>query len=307
MTQIHTAAICPVCRDDNCQRELEYRGKHRIFVGRSLYRCTQCDLVFAWPMPEPEEWEAYNQDFFLESVGGLTAQDPANLFFEGIALVRLAQIEDFFPQGLPQSVLEVGPGPGIFCRHYLERCQGARYSVVETDTACQNILRQMGIDVNSDISDLSEDNRFDLLIMSHVLEHVADPINFLKNLTAFMNPNGLVFIEVPCTDYEYKEIFESHILFFNKESMGYVLTEAGLKDVNVGYYGELISQLRKEIGFGAKWRRRFGRLVGSGDRAKVGSRPSYMSPEIWNQVGQYEPCDEKSEPARWLRAFARVR
>lgn len=296
---------CPVCESYNCQSQQAYVCTHKTFRGQCLFLCADCGLVFSWPQPMPEQLAEYNRDFFNESIGGLPVQESAKLFFEGIALVRLSQIESFFSQGLPQSVLEIGPGSGVFCRHYLSKRSDARYTVVETDTLCQTILSQMGVYVKNDITELNENDSFDLLIMSHVLEHVIDPISFLSDAIAFLNNGGIVFIEVPCSDYQYKGMNEPHLLFFDKNSMHHLLTKVGLEDIKVGYYGEPIRRLKNEIGFLSKWRCRIENLRRKYKR--IGPPPRDISPEIWHQIGPFEPLNEKSEPARWLRVFARMR
>src|SRR6185436_6978988 len=41
------------------------------------------------------------------------------------------------------------------------------------------------------------DQLFDLVIMSHVLEHVWHPTNFLRVATSLVKPGGYIYIEVP--------------------------------------------------------------------------------------------------------------
>lgn len=49
--------------------------------------------------------------------------------------------------------------------------------------------------------DFSIDEKFDSIWISHVLEHLIDPIGFLNKIQHNLNENGFVFIEVPnCTN-----------------------------------------------------------------------------------------------------------
>ena len=123
----------------------------------------------------------------------------------------------------------------------------------------------------------------------------------------------LPFVEQPSTNvgvrhlhYLFLRPVKKHILFFDKHSMLRLLEDVGLVDIAVGYYGEFIQRLRKSMGLGAKIRRRLARLGGlDAQVADWGPAPSYMPPEMWAQVGGYEPCEEKASPARWLRVLAR--
>ena len=53
------------------------------------------------------------------------------------------------------------------------------------------------------ISLLSEDEifnakrKFSVILMSHVFEHINDPLNYLDKLYDVLSPNGYIFIEVP--------------------------------------------------------------------------------------------------------------
>jgi predicted SAM-dependent methyltransferase len=55
-----------------------------------------------------------------------------------------------------------------------------------------------------------EDNSFDTVYASHILEHLADPINAIKNWIRICKPNGVVFISLPHRDlYERKKTLPS--------------------------------------------------------------------------------------------------
>jgi hypothetical protein len=57
------------------------------------------------------------------------------------------------------------------------------------------------------------------LILRHVLEHIADPIDFLHKLASANQNRGLIYIEVPCFDWicEHRawfDIFYEHVNYF---------------------------------------------------------------------------------------------
>ena len=85
--------------------------------------------------------------------------------------------------------------------------------------------------------------KFDILIFSHVLEHVADPLGFLTLFTNKLNNGGQVFIEIPCMDWKHKNLDEPHLLFFDKPAMNILLNRLQLKKINIAYYGIPINDL----------------------------------------------------------------
>jgi SAM-dependent methyltransferase len=47
------------------------------------------------------------------------------------------------------------------------------------------------------------DERFDLIIANHVLEHIADPLTWLQQLRALIRPDGHLFLTVPDRRYTF--------------------------------------------------------------------------------------------------------
>jgi SAM-dependent methyltransferase len=59
----------------------------------------------------------------------------------------------------------------------------------------------------------------DGLILRHVLEHIADPVGFLRRLAAANGGRGLIYVEVPCLDWicenrAWFDVFYEHVNYF---------------------------------------------------------------------------------------------
>ena len=97
------------------------------------------------------------------------------------------------------SLLDVGCGDGILtkklCGHFLR--------VVGVDCDAENLRRALVgcagdaefIDATAD--SLETDERFDVITILMVLEHVTDPVRVLERLSGFLNDTGMMFICVP--------------------------------------------------------------------------------------------------------------
>jgi hypothetical protein len=84
---------------------------------------------------------------------------------------------------------------------------------------------------------------FDLVILSHVLEHVAAPRAFLGLVRGKLAPLGALFIEVPNQDYLHKLSLGTHLLFFSPTSLGFLLESAGFTVEHLATVGPLLSDL----------------------------------------------------------------
>ena len=147
-------------------------------------------------------------------------------FHSAINLLRVLYVENFLKNESHtiKSVLEIGPGPGHFARHWLKRhIETGSYIAVDSDTSCYQILAAMGVTTYEDLKQIPDQKHFDLVVISHVLEHTADPKVFIDDCTKLLSPGGILFIEVPCNDHQHKNTIEPHLLFFDKKPMELLL------------------------------------------------------------------------------------
>lgn len=94
----------------------------------------------------------------------------------------------------------------------------------------------------------------DILISEHTLEHVSDPHMFAKSCTEKLNPNGLLFIEIPSLEHlvhrsRFDQFFHQHLNVFSLRSLTRLFSQYGCElirhEFNPGYWGSLICVFRK--------------------------------------------------------------
>lgn len=98
------------------------------------------------------------------------------------------------------SLLELGLGHGyttdIFARRF------ARHVVLEGSPAVIGNFREKHPDCRAEIvetyfEEFSTDERFDVIVMGFILEHVDDPSLILRRFRRFLAPGGKMFLAVP--------------------------------------------------------------------------------------------------------------
>lgn len=77
--------------------------------------------------------------------------------------------------------------------------------------------------------------KYDIIFLSHVLEHIVNPLLFIEELKAFCDYG--VFIEVPTLDYKFEEepfgmFCEEHVNIFTLESLYHLMSKAGFSLLN---------------------------------------------------------------------------
>ena len=299
---------CPICECPENAYLGPYRSKHGMFDGTSKVSCINCGLVFANPMPEEKEITRYNSSYFNVAHGGLT-NDPHKIsFFTGIAKIRANYISNYLIKNKlkVKKILEIGPGQGFFASNWINNNPDVEYSVVETDNSCFSYLEKLGIKIMPSLDPVRSVKK-DLIVMSHVLEHVSNPKAFLSSASKWLSLKGVLFIEVPCRDYMHKKIDEPHLLFFDKHSLVKLLENAGYKNIQITYHGKSLSSLKLESYFTKKLLTLRQQLISLGllfPFCRFQNGLEFLNPLEISVLKPFEAHVQSEVPSWWIRAIA---
>lgn len=102
--------------------------------------------------------------------------------------------------GQVESLLELGLGHGFTAHLFAAHCK--RHVVVEGSTVVIDRFREEHSDfagelVENYFEQFSTEERFDVIVMGFVLEHVDDPDLILARYRQFLKPGGRMYIAVP--------------------------------------------------------------------------------------------------------------
>jgi SAM-dependent methyltransferase len=100
------------------------------------------------------------------------------------------------------NLLDVGCGPGSPSQtlNYFERCH---YYAIDREARAYNdrnralIRRFFELDLDRDPLDEVPDAFFDVILFSHVIEHLHRGLDVLASLTRKLKPGGVIYIEYP--------------------------------------------------------------------------------------------------------------
>ena len=107
------------------------------------------------------------------------------------------------PQHLPRPgahLLDVGCGSGDFLR--LARAAGWTVQGVDFDPVAVQVAHRLDLDVRHGGLERAEPppGGYDCITCSHVIEHVHDPVQWLRDMHALLRPNGTLWIQAPNID-----------------------------------------------------------------------------------------------------------
>lgn len=151
---------------------------------------------------------------------------------------------------LPEGgrLLDLGCGNGAFLTR--ARSAGWRTVGVDFDSKAVEAAQQLGLDVRlGGVESLDPGSeQFEVITMSHVIEHVHDPVAVLTACAALLKPDGLLWLETPNICSVGHEEFgrhwrglepPRHLVIFSPEAMGQALGAAGFSDVRLQPYRRL--------------------------------------------------------------------
>lgn len=141
------------------------------------------------------------------------------------------------------TYLEIGPGHGEFFVKALRSQKFKEYFGIDiSPISCQMskdmVENQFG-NINTkcefickDFTKCNFNNKADLVVMGEVLEHVEQPLQFMKDVKALLNNNGKIFATIPINAPAIDHIY----LFSHPDEVKDLLNKAGLKIKECEYF-----------------------------------------------------------------------
>jgi 2-polyprenyl-3-methyl-5-hydroxy-6-metoxy-1,4-benzoquinol methylase len=160
-----------------------------------LYYDETLDMLITHPQPSLENLGKYyeSEDYISHTDNKRSLFEKLYHFIKGIALKnKLNLINSLQPQ--KGKILDIGAGTGDFLS--VAKNDGWQTIGVEPSDRAKSIAINKGVSFVEKISEL-ENYSFDVISMWHVLEHVPDLDQQIKELKRLLKPTGTLIIAVP--------------------------------------------------------------------------------------------------------------
>jgi 2-polyprenyl-3-methyl-5-hydroxy-6-metoxy-1,4-benzoquinol methylase len=158
------------------------------------------DMLETSPQPKLENLGSYyeSEDYISHTDSNKSFTDKLYQIVKGYSLnKKLKLINSFNTEG--KKLLDVGCGTGEF----LLNCKNNEWNVVGVEP--NNNARELATlkfskkdtpQIVSDLNDLTN-QKFDVITLWHVLEHVPNLEDYIKKLKELLKPNGVLVVAVP--------------------------------------------------------------------------------------------------------------
>jgi 2-polyprenyl-3-methyl-5-hydroxy-6-metoxy-1,4-benzoquinol methylase len=231
---------CPLCGSPR-QKLFDRRKFKEHPVINQL--CLNCGLVFQSPRMSPTELDSFYQQEYRLLYQGSQGPSPKDLAVQrgrAQALLRLAQ-------GNVNHIsrhLDIGCSAGLLLQAF-SRAYGCLPVGVEPGDAYREYAVGQGITVYPSIETLQEagEGRFDLVSLAHVLEHLANPVEYLTDLRSrWLTQGGYLLVEVPNL-YCHDSFEVAHLVSYSPMTLTQTLQQAGYRVLHLWTHGRPRSRL----------------------------------------------------------------
>ncbi len=214
---------CPVCNKKKFKK-ISYVKVYDVTLNQTVI-CLYCANIFRQMSPTNNWFEACWKQ--------IESKNPKEISTK-LEKLRKKRYEFYFQNlnkiGKFKKILDIGSafGSGI----EIFRKKGYTTHCVEPEINRFKVLQKKKFrSFNSTIENLKTKNKYDLIIMSHSLEHCEDINKAIKIVSSLLkNHNSLLYIEVPnspkCIDF-YDNFYLPHRNNFNISNLDYFLTKQG--------------------------------------------------------------------------------
>ena len=230
-------ATCPLCL-----KETESVLSTRLRRGTGIvFYCQGCRHGFLSENQAPDAKAYYGENYRQEySHNAEAAATNAREIFNVYKNYQTDRLKAVTPSLSAQTrLLEVGASSGQFLVNVKDLV--ARANAIELDKdCCRFMTSELGIEADSEFLRESRfsSERYNVICAFQVLEHVADPVAFLRDLAQSTSKGAKVFIEVPnlhdpllsVWDVEaYRKFFyhSAHLHYFTEDSLKKTAVRAG--------------------------------------------------------------------------------
>lgn len=127
-------------------------------------------------------------------------------------------------------LLDFGCSNGNLLKSFHELRPGWKLSGAElVDQWRDTVLALPGVEAFYSGPKPTYDGKFDVISLSHVIEHIPDPVNFLKAFAGYLRPHGRILIATPnLRQNPIDLVIADHCTHFDEDSIAFVARRAGL-------------------------------------------------------------------------------
>jgi len=229
---------------------------HELF---HYWKCHACGSLTLFPLPSTESlrdhYPTSYPPFLSHSKPTISKPPPVHTRMVSLPLPFLHALRNFFtgdldwwwlPLDFKGRVLEIGSSNGAFLERLSRRCPYASVEGIEINDQAAAQARARGFNVHTgDLFHIQlTSTSYDLIYLSHVLEHLDDPQKYLMHLYSLLAPRGRIVILIPNSTSWSAYLFRSywfaleaprHFFIPSSRQLHTLLHDAGFRNITTRF------------------------------------------------------------------------
>lgn len=244
--------ICPICQCGEAKtfyltNTSDNKEAVRLFVNRKIIRCKDCNIKYISPMPSHKDLDSFYQNYrkgekklLNESTYNRWGYDW-DIRYCSKSMAALSFITAHLSNQLKNKdleILELGPGLGNLLKAIKIFYPRANLSAFEADQSVYHYLTLLGVNTKNKCFKADEvnniNNKYHLIIMQMVFEHIPDPINFMNAIKEILHPGAYIFIQVPNYNddvFNLRRTDDAHLLYLGQQELETFFQKMGFKQI----------------------------------------------------------------------------
>src|SRR3990172_6502497 len=193
--------MCRLCKSQSHKLvgvpRLDDKSKKVLTEEYNVVQCNDCQFYYVTPeinLSESDWRYLYNEEYFNEYTVWYKKSRERD------RKKRLKKLEQYSENKI-ENFLDLGCGEGLMLLEALNRGWKV-YGVDITDNRVDDAKSKYIVFYKTDLLDAKlPENYFDCVYCDSVLEHILNPMEYLREINRILKPGGVVYIGVPNEDY----------------------------------------------------------------------------------------------------------
>jgi len=208
-------------------------AESKIFDERDLHGyhvvnhiCSNCGFIYLSPRMSEDELDSFYKEHYRTLYQGQEDPTTANLKTQTL---RAEDLQVFSQNniGKVDRFLDIGASAGLLMEAF--RSNGSKEVVgIEPGDSYRKFSIDKGLTMYPGLDEMKKANedKFEVISMSHVLEHISDPKEYLQDLRNLLKDDGHLLLQVP--NVSWHDSFEiAHLTSFSPHTLREMVQAVG--------------------------------------------------------------------------------
>lgn len=150
------------------------------------------------------------------------------------------QFSSFISKFNAKNILEIGAGHGELCRNYIENNKNIKWTIIEPNPKIESDHNVTVIKGLFD-SNFKTNEKIDVVIHSHVMEHLYEPMEIIRDISKMLKEGDLHLFSIPRLEEMLKRNYTNclnfeHTVYLTEEYVDHILKLCDFEIIEKQYF-----------------------------------------------------------------------